>query len=717
LAEEVKTSFPEITNAASVRGTSNYLSIGDEIYLREPGLVADNSFLTMFSFEFLSGDETNALSRPMSIVLSESLSNKLFQGGDAIGKTVRINKKHNLIVTGVFADYPKDSHISMEYMISYNSDEELYGIKRERGWEENYSCTYILLDNNAKEDGLSNKLKNFLSERVKFEDGNEQLLSLRPITDVYLKTLDVRSNAMGGIRNNVIVIYLFIAVAFFTAFVTTVNYINLTTTQLVNRELEIGMKKVLGISKVQLRYQFIMESLIMVMSVIICSSILVFLILPIFGSVVDRDLSLVFDGGVWFFLKILVISIALGFLGGLYPVFYLSSLKITSFLQGNTSIKRRGYLRKGLVLFQLFITIPLIFLSIYIISQINYLNEKDIGFEKGNLLLTWIETPTPQDEERLLVLKNTLLQNPNILDYSISQGAPFFGSGEEKNLSWEGGGTNDKIRLSSYSVDYDFLETYKMALTNGRWFSEEYSTDTQSSCIINETTATMLGWKDPIGKTIDNGRLKVVGVVKDFNQFSLFQKIPPIMLTMNPQEKKYAIVGVRVNANNRLETKRAINQTFNSNFQDTPIEFSFLDEGFDRGFMTALQNVMRIFILFSIISILLVVVGLYSLISFSVRMQKKMIAIRKVIGASTKGLFMFILKEYLILYAIATTISLVLTYFAVLQISQVFAYSVGVGPIDFLNVILITLFVVLVTISGKIWSASTESPINAINDD
>jgi putative ABC transport system permease protein len=443
----------------------------------------------------------------------------------------------------------------------------------------------------------------------------------------------------------------------------------------------------------------------------------VFLILPIFGSVVDRDLSLVFDGGVWFFLKILVISIALGFLGGLYPVFYLSSLKITSFLQGNTSIKRRGYLRKGLVLFQLFITIPLIFLSIYIISQINYLNEKDIGFEKGNLLLTWIETPTPQDEERLLVLKNTLLQNPNILDYSISQGAPFFGSGEEKNLSWEGGGTNDKIRLSSYSVDYDFLETYKMALTNGRWFSEEYSTDTQSSCIINETTATMLGWKDPIGKTIDNGRLKVVGVVKDFNQFSLFQKIPPIMLTMNPQEKKYAIVGVRVNANNRLETKRAINQTFNSNFQDTPIEFSFLDEGFDRGFMTALQNVMRIFILFSIISILLVVVGLYSLISFSVRMQKKMIAIRKVIGASTKGLFMFILKEYLILYAIATTISLVLTYFAVLQISQVFAYSVGVGPIDFLNVILITLFVVLVTISGKIWSASTESPINAINDD
>jgi len=714
LAEELETSFPEIVNAASVRTTTNYLSIDDRLYPREIGLIADNSFLSMFSFEFLRGVQNNALTQPMSIVLSQSLANKLYPNGEALGKTITINKKHSFTVTALFADYPKDSHLRMEYIISYNSYGAMYGLKREKGWNENYSCTYVQLDNNAKVSLLSNKLENFLTNHVDFVDGEQQLLSLRPITDVYMKTLDVRGGAMGGLRNNIIIIYLFIVVAFFTAFVTTVNYVNLTTTQLVNRELEIGMKKVLGISKIQLRYQFILEALVMVLSIVLLSAILVVLILPIFSSVVGRDLSLMFDGSGWFFLKVFIISLALGFLGGLYPVFYLSSLKITSFLQGNTSIKRRGYLRKGLVLFQLFIAIPLIFLSNQTISQINYLNEKDLGFEKENLLMAWIETPTEQDEERLKVIKNTLAQNPNILNYAVSEGAPFFGSGAEKKINWEGSETNDKISVSSYTVDYDFKDTFKMTLIKGRWFSEDYSTDGTSSCVINETAASILGWKNPIGKTIDNGRKKIVGVVKDFNQFSLFREIPAMMLNLNTENRNYSVVSVRVNPNNRLETKSAINSIFNSNFTNTPIDFRFLDEGFDEGFMTALENVMRIFILFSIISVLLIVIGLYSLISFSLKKQKKMIAVRKILGASTLGLFNLILKEYIILYAISTSIGLVLTYFAYLKISQAFVNGVGLGALSFLSVAFITLFIVLFTISGKIWSASKENPIDAI---
>lgn len=717
LAKEVKTSFPEVTNAASVKNTSNYLSIGDKVYPREQGLMSDNSFLSMFSFDFISGDRYNALVEPMSIVLSESLANKLFAGEVATGKTIRINKTNSVTVTGVFKDYQKNSHLKMGYIISYNSYEKLYGMKKEKGWDKNYSCTYVLLNNNVNVNKLSNKLKSFLTEHVDFEDGNIESLSLRPITEVYLKTSDVRNNAIGGLRNNIIVIYLFIIVAFFTAFVTTVNYINLTTTQLINRELEIGMKKVLGISKTQLRYQFIIESLLMVFSVVFLSTILVFILLPIFSSVVGRDLSFFSSGGSWFFLKIFLISVVLGFLGGFYPVFYLASLKITSFLQGNTSIKRRAILRKGLVLFQLFITIPLIFLSIFIISQINYLKEKDLGFEKTNLLMAWIKTPTIEDSERLKVIRNTLLQNPNVLNYTISEGAPFFSSGTEKLLNWEGSGNTDKIRLPSYAVDYDFLDVFKMKLGEGRWFSEDYQTDKQSSCIINETAALRFGWQDPIGKTIDNGRLKVIGVVKDFNQFSLFQKTPPIMLTMTPQDRTNSIVCIKINPNNRKETKNEINQIFNSSFPEVPIEFRLLEDGFDEGFMSALENVMKIFILFSIISVLLVIIGLYSLISFSLKTQKKMIAIRKILGASTKSLFIFILKEYVILYIIAATISLILAYITVLQITKVFAYSIGVGPLEFLNVICITFFIVLISISGKIWFASRENPIDIINQE
>jgi len=603
----------------------------------------------------------------------------------------------------------------MDYIISFNSFEGLYGEKKEKGWDQNYSSTYVLLGNSVKANILSGKIKNLLSKHVDFVEGNDQTLSLRPITDIYMKTLDVRNDAMGGLRNSIAVIYLFILVAFFTAFVTTVNYVNLTTTQLTNRELEIGMKKVLGISKTQLRYQFIIESLLMVIGALLLSALLVILILPVFSSIVDRDISLTFNGSLLFFSKIFFIGIFLGVLGGLYPVFYLSSLKISSFLQGTTSINRRKYLRKGLVLFQLFITIPLIFLSYNSISQINYLNEKDLGFKKENLLMTWVDTSEKQELEKLKVIKNTLLQNPNILNYSLAECAPFFGFGEEKELSWEGNNTNEKVKLSTYGVDQEFIDVFKIHMLKGRWFSKEYLTDKESSCVINETTASLLGWTDPIGKTLDNGNLKVIGVVKDFDQVSLLQKIPPMMLTMNSGNKASTVVSIKISENNRKETKREVNEIFNSHFRETPIEFRFLEDGFDKGYMSALENVMKIFILFSIISIVLVIIGLYSLISFSLKMQKKMIAVRKVLGASTKGLFQLILKEYMVLYIIATFSSLILTYFLVLQISKISANSVGVGVLDFLTVIIITLFIVMATISGKIWSASKESPVKALS--
>ncbi|WP_431165616.1 ABC transporter permease [Tenacibaculum halocynthiae] len=715
LAEEVKSSFPEVINSASTASINSFLSIDDRLYPREEGIMANNNFLKMFSFKFVAGDSFNALKKPMSIVLSETLASKFFPSENAMGKVIKVNKKHNLTVTGIFKDYPKDSHISMKYMVSYNSYEELYGAKPEKNWNSNRSCTYVLLSKNTQLDLFSRKVKGLLSNHVDYVDGNKEFLSLRPISDVYMKTLDVRNEAMAGLRNSILVIYLFILVAFFTAFVTTVNYINLTTTQLANRELEIGIKKVLGITKGQLRYQFVIESLVMIIGAILLSIVLVIIILPAFSSLVGRDLSLVFNGSGAFFLKIFIASILLGILGGLYPVVYLASLKISSFLQGNTSIKRRKYLRKGLVVFQLFITIPLIFLSYNTISQINYLNEKDLGFKKDNLLMSWVKTPTNKDVERLKVIKNKLLQNPNILSYSISEGAPFLGAGEEKSLGWENSSNNDKIRISSYGVDYDFINTFKMNLVKGRWFSKDHPTDLENSCIINEVTAQRLGWKDPIGKTFDNRRLKVIGVVKDFHQNSLFQEISPLMFTMNLKNEAYMAVSIKVNSNNKTETKNAINKVFNSHFIDTPIEFGFLEDGFDEGYMSALENVMKIFVLFSIISIIMVIIGLYSLISFSLKMQKKTIAIRKVLGASTKGLFVFILKEYIILYIIAALSSLVLTYMLIMELAKSSANSVGVGILDFAMVISITLFIVLVTISGKIWTASKESPIDAIS--
>ncbi|MTI33115.1 ABC transporter permease [Xanthovirga aplysinae] len=714
LADELKSSFPEIADAASVISTSKYIAIKDELFPRENGLFADGTFLHMFSFEFLQGNHNSALSQPMSIVLSKSLADKLFPTGNAVGKTVRLDKKHDFNVTGVFADYPKDSHLTFKYIISYNSYEGFYGRKPQRGWDKNYTGTYVLLNDKAKVDEVDVKIKNILAKHTTFEEGSKELLSLRPIKDIYLKTLHVINNAVDNRGNDFIVIYLFIGVALFTAFITAVNYINLSTTQLLNRELEIGMKKVLGVSKPQLRFQFIIESFLMLLAIVIVTAELVYFTLPIFNRVVDRDLSLLFNGSWFFLLKFVMVLILFGFLGGLYPVYYLSSLKLSAFLHGHSSIKRRNFLRKALVVFQLLIAIPLLFFSLFVMDQINYLRQKDIGFEKENLLFAWVPTPDHQAKGRLKVLKNTLEQDPNVLSYSESEGAPFIYSGEQKKWTREGAETYDKIRLSTYAVDHNFLDAYKMSLAKGRWFSEAYSTDGQNSCIINEAAALSLGWENPIGKTFDNGRLKIIGVVKNFHQYSLFQKIPPIMLLLD-KENNYPLVSVKVNPVNKFESQKKLNELFNASFLETPIEFEFLETGFDEGYMMALQNVMRIFVLFSVISIVLVIIGLFGLISFSLNQQKKAIAIRKVLGGSTKNIFIFILKDYMKLYAIATAVSLLLTYFTVMNISQTFAYSVGVKSINLLSVILITLFIVLMTVSGKIWSVSKENPLNAIN--
>jgi putative ABC transport system permease protein len=714
LADEVKATFPEVVNAASVKTVKNFFSVKDELIPAEQGLMADNSFLKMFSFKFLKGDKENALSQPMSIILSKSLANKLFSERNIIGKTVRLDKKTDFTITGIFDDYPEDSHIEMDYMISYNSFEGFYGVPEKEGWDKNYSCTYLLINDGVDINKFSEKMKNLLDNHKDAKEGIHELLSLRPITEIYLKTTNVRSNVMSGLRNNIVVIYLFMAIAFFTAFITGLNYINMNTSQLMNRELEIGMKKVLGITKGQLRLQFILESLIMMFCIIVVAMILVYSILPAFNSIVDRDLSLSFSNNWFLLLKILIFIMLLGFISGLYPVVYLSSLKISSFLQGNTSFKRRRFMRKALVVFQLLLAVPLIFNSILTIKQINYLSNKDIGFVKENLMIASVKTPSSLERNRLKLLKTQLLQSPKVLDYSISEGAPFFASGQEVSLDWQGGEAENNINLTSYAVDYDFLQTYKMKLLKGRWFSESFITDSQNACIINETAASLFGWDDPIGKTLDNGRLKVVGVVKDFNQFSLFVKIPPMMLLLDKEDKLNSVVSIKVHPGDREGSQRIINELFNDNFRETPVEFKFLDVGFDDGFMSVLQNVMRIFIVFSIIAVVLVVIGLFGLVSFALGTQRKMIAVRRVLGASVKSLFLLLSKEYLLLCGITMAISVTITYLLNSQFLNVFAYNVGVKFIDVLSVILITFLVVFITISGKIASASKESPVDSL---
>ncbi len=710
LSNELKSTVPEIINATGLRNTSNYLSFNDAMYHEKNGLFVDNDFFNLFTVKFIEGNRDSALEKPMSIILSESLAKKFSSKKNIVGETLRINKEYDCIVTAVVSNYPENSHLKFDYLLSFNSYETITRNALDAGWGSNNVSAYVKLNDNESVHKVSEKIKRFLVNHVTSKDGVQELLSLRPVGDIYMRTSKVRGG--GGNRSEITVLYLFIAVVIFTALISLFNYINSSTAQVMNRELEIGMKKVMGSTKYHLRYQFIVESLLMVSISFIIAMGLVFLFFPFFNKIIGKNLSIVFSQDWPFFLYAALGSLFVGVLSGLYPVFFLSSLKISSFLQGNSSIKRRTGLRKALVVFQLVLVMPLVFVSILIIQQFKYIEQRDIGFAKEDLLISRVDATSQEDMKKLNTIREKLLENPNILNYSISNSAPFNG-GEQYNTNWEGNEPNAKIILRSRAVDYDFLKTYQMRLLQGRDFSKDYATDIQNACIINQTALEVFGWENALGKTIDNGRLKVIGVVKDFNDYTAFKKIPPMIMVMD-KGLGGKNVSIKVASDKRTETQAFVNAVFNESFPRYPIEFSFLDAELDSSFLNALRGTINIFIFFSLLAILLAVLGLYSLVSFSMRTQQKMIAIRKVLGASIKNVFLTLLKEYVILFSIAAILGLFTVYFIATKLINILPYHEDVKLMYLIIAGLLALFVVLFSVSGKIVSAVLQNPIKSL---
>jgi putative ABC transport system permease protein len=713
LAKELVNVIPEIENATNISSTANYLVFNEAMYFQKDGFFADSNFFEIFSFKFLEGYQHRALDKPMSIVISESLAKKFAPNGNMLGKTIRIDKKYECVVTGVFENHPDNSHLVVDYLISYESFETLHGFDPSKNWQSDNASTYVLLYETAKKEAVSDKIDDFLSTYVSLESDYKQKLSIRPIGEIYLHTSKVRGGY--GNRSEITIIYLFYAVVIFTALITALNYLNTTTAQMMSRELEIGIKKVMGGMKSHLAYQFLVESVVMVFMAFIISVILALLFLPLFNLVVNKDLTFVISRDAPFFLKIMLGALSVAILTGIYPAVYLSSLKVSAFLQGMSSVKRKSFLRKGLVVFQLMVSMPLIFCSILITKQIEYLETKDIGFSNEDLLRARVDISTPQEYERLKSLQAILLQNPDVLDCSFSNSAPFYGA-NSMDVNWEGGPLEDKIRLRFHPVDYNFMNTYQMQLIEGRKFSEEYGTDTKNAIIINETTKNLFGWESAIGKTINDGELTVVGVIKDFNDYTLFKKIPPMALKIGT-DQTLNLVTIKISSDKRKEAHTFINGLFNEYFPQAPIAFTFMDAEFDRSYLNSLGNVTRMLIFFTILAIFLVVIGLYSLVSYSAKMQQKMIAVRKLLGAPIKDLFLLMMKEYLVLYGLAAILGIGGTYFIALKVMNILPYHIGVKWNYLIFTSIITLLVVVLSASSKILSTVLANPVDSLKDE
>jgi putative ABC transport system permease protein len=711
LADELKNTIPEIEEAAVIREIwSEYLTSKDDIVLKDKnGFLADPEILKILSFKFIEGNPATALNNPGSVVLSKTLAQKLFPGEKAFGKMIKGSFTRNLIVTGIMEDYPQNSHIKPSYLVSFSTMDGVWARdykEYKNDWNNNAYRNYILLKNNTDPALVDSKIKNLLYS--KNEDNNSKLY-LKPIEETLY-------NATKESKYNTPIPY-YAAISLFILILACINFINLTTARSGLREKEIGVRKVVGGNRWSLIKQFIGESVIISIPAIFTAFLLAKVFLPLYNSYMPVTLELNFIDNWQFILKLIIGFMFIGMLAGIYPAFYLSSLKPISVIKGsavNTKSGKisKGRLRKILVSVQFVISITLILSTIFMFKQVDFMKNMDLGYNKSNLLHSYIEAN--ESNSKFRGLRNVLLANKEIKNASVSVNAPARGTwGRE--INWEGGTEDQKLYVLYNIVDYNFINTFEMKIVKGRNFSEKFTTDS-TACLINETLTAQIGWNNPIGKKIKlwDNKYTVIGVVKDFHPVSVHNKIQPYLMTLhNGQLSRENIYCVRVSANDASQSMQFVRNTLKTFFPNVIFEVQFYDKDFDEGTMAIWEGVQGTFGFFSALTIIIALIGLLGLVSFSTRRRTKEIGIRKVLGATESGLYFLVAKEFLIMLTIS--ILLAAPAACVTLVTSPGAYKYKVQAMDFIVPIFIIISVTIMVTLRQVLSVTKTNPSQSLH--
>lgn len=708
VARELKRTIPEIEEAAVIREIwSEHLTSGNDVVIREVnGFFVDPGILNILTFRLIEGDPATALDNPGSVVISKTLAQKLFPGEDAFGKIIKGSLTRSLIVSGIMEDYPVNSHIRPSYLVSFSTlhhisarDYEGY----ENDWENNAYSNYVLLKNNTNPVLVDSKIRDLLDEHV---EHNDKKLYLKPVNETsYNSTRESKHNTP---------IPYFAAISLFILVLACINYVNLTTARSGFRKKEIGIRKVVGGSRFSLIRQFIGESVFISLPAIILAFLLARAFLPLFNSYlpVTLELNIVKN---WPFLLVLTITfLFIGMLAGIYPAFYLSSLQPVTVIKGSAVSGRstrtgRGFLRKILVSVQFIISITLILSTVFVSRQVHFMIHKDLGYNKSNLLYCRIEAN--DSKSHFTELRSRLLKNPGIIDASVSANVPARGAWW-RDINWEGCREDQKRHVLFNMTDYHFMDTFQMRMAGGRYFSEAFSTD-NTACLINETLASELGWENPVGKKLLDNKYTVIGVIKDFHPFSVYNKIPPYMMVLHDgklsRDNSYC---VRIAPDRISQSVSYVTSTLKAFFPEAVFEVQHFDEDFDQEMMMVWNIVRGLFGFFSALTIIIALIGLLGLVSFSTRYRIKEMGIRKVLGALETGLYFLVAKEFLILLGIAIVLAAPAAYLFLVTLPG--AYKYQVKTLDFLLPLLsIVAATVLVTLR-QVFSIIRTNPSDSL---
>jgi putative ABC transport system permease protein len=666
---------------------------------------ADADFFTFFSFPLLKGSPETVLKNPNSLVLSRSMAEKYFDDEDAVGKILKINAKHDFVITGIMQDMPQNSHIQVGFVGNF---EFLMAQNWSRRWVDHQYYTYLRLRPDTDVTAFGARIRTYINDHQ--EDPTTIHIALQSLKDIHLRS-HFNYDLGGTSHGKALYVNIFSLVAIMVILIACINFMNLTTAKAANRAKEIGVRKVTGASKGLLIKQFMGESLFMSVFALLFALVCVVVFLPQFNSLTGKTLThgSIFDGSMFFLF--LALTAAAGLLAGSYPAFYLSSFRPSRVLRGKLRAGAKSrYFRRALVVIQFSLSGLLLIGTGAIQEQLTYMQNKNLGIKKDNIVYMEMRGALQKDHT---AFKDELARIPEIRSVTTSSERPTQVYRGTTGVDWEGRNPEQRIHWSVMSVGFEFIDAFGLELAEGRGFSRDITTDTHTAYIINETGAKALGFESAVGKRFNlwetEGR--IIGVVRDFHFASLHEGIKPLIIKVQPSWDTFLFLNISAeHTQDVLARVERIHQSLNP---DYPFAFNFLDEEYARLYRSE-ERTQKLFRFFAAVAIFISCLGLFGLSSFMAEQRTKEIGIRKVFGAKAPGILLQLLRDFTKWVLYANVFAWPIGYVAMQRWLGNFAYRTDLDWRIFFFSGLATLFIAAVTVGYKSLKAATANPVQSL---
>lgn len=720
--------FPDVEEVTRLLNATLTFRYEDKTFTEDHIYFAESNIFDVFTIPVIAGDPNTALENPFSIMLSETMAEKYFGEEDPIGEQLLVNGQMNANVTGIFADFPDNSHMHPAFLVAFNTlrAPEIYGEENLRtNWGNNSFSTYLLLPEDYPAESLEAQFPDFLDRHMPYDPSAENArkpsewttLFLNKMTDIHLySNLDSEIEENGNIRR----IYIFSAIAVFILLIAGINYMNLATARSATRAKEIGIRKVAGAHRRELMWQFLSESVLMTLLAMGLAILLAQFCLPVLENLTGKTLTLGSFFNYWYFpVGLLVLTALVGFMAGIYPAVFMSSFQPVRVLKG--VFKPGGgnvALRKVLVVAQFSISIILISSTGIVFQQLRYMQQKALGYDREHV----ITMPYHEDlSESYDAFRNDLLSNPNVKEVARSTRIP---TGRLLD-SWGAASAQvgdsiiqSNVSLKSVAIDYNFVDVYEMELAAGRNFSREYSTDDSTAFIINETAARAIGWptnEEAIGKPFRYASREgtLVGIFEDFHFESLHQQIQPMIFMMPDTTGWFENMSIKLTGQNMGTALTHIEKTWNQFLPQFPYQYTFLEENYEQLY-EAENRQGQLFTIFSGIAIFVACLGLFGLAAFATSQRTKEIGIRKVLGASVSSVVLLLSKDFLRLVVIGLIIATPIAWLTMSNWLADFAYRINIQWWVFALAGILAILVALLTVSLQAIKAATSNPVESL---